>query len=223
MVENDGLRGVRVREVESTYRAGEVEASVQEFWKSQGIYRKVRDLRSRGPPFFFVDGPPYTTGNIHLGTAWNKILKDSIIRYHRLKGRNVIERAGYDMHGLPIEVKVEHKLGFSSKKEIETFGIGAFIEECRRFALENKEVMSDQFRRLGVWLDFDNPYLTVAPAYIEAAWWTLARADERKMLERGHRVVNWCPRCETAIADSEVEYLGKKGPLHLREIPGEGP
>jgi isoleucyl-tRNA synthetase len=189
-----------------------VEESVRKFWRSGNIYRKVRDLRSSGRPFFFVDGPPYTTGNIHLGTAWNKILKDSIIRYHRLKGRHIIERAGYDMHGLPIEVKVENKLGFSSKKDIETFGIGAFIDECRRFALENKEVMSDQFRRLGVWLDFDDPYLTVTPGYIEAAWWTLARAEERKMLERGHRVVNWCPRCETAIADSEVEYWDRKDP-----------
>ncbi len=222
MVENDGSRGVLVRAVESTYHAGEVEESVREFWRGGDIYRKVRDLRSGGKPFFFVDGPPYTTGNIHLGTAWNKILKDAIIRYHRLKGRHVIERAGYDMHGLPIEVKVEHNLGFSSKKEIETFGIGAFIDECRRFALGNMKVMSDQFRRLGVWLDFDDPYLTVAPAYIEAAWWTLARAGERKMLERGHRVVNWCPRCETAIADSEVEYWERKDPSIFVKFPVKG-
>lgn len=222
MVENDGSRGVLVREVESTYHAGEVEESVRGFWRGQGIYRKVRDLRSGGEPFFFVDGPPYTTGNIHLGTAWNKILKDAIIRYHRLRGRDIVERAGYDMHGLPIEVKVEHRLGFSSKKEIETFGIGAFIEECRRFALENKEIMSDQFRRLGVWLDFDDPYLTVTPGYIEAAWWTLARAEERKMLERGHRVVNWCPRCETAIADSEVEYWERKDPSIFVKFPVKG-
>jgi isoleucyl-tRNA synthetase len=222
MGENDGSRGVLVREVESTYRAGEVEAGVQEFWREQGIYRKVVDLRSGGKPFFFVDGPPYTTGNIHLGTALNKILKDAILRYHRLKGRHIIERAGYDMHGLPIEVKVEHRLGFSSKKEIESFGIGAFVEECRRFALGNKDLMSDQFRRLGVWLDFENPYLTITPAYIEAAWWTLARAEERQMLERGHRVVNWCPRCETAIADSEVEYWDRTDPSIFVKFPVKG-
>ncbi|HTY52226.1 MAG TPA: isoleucine--tRNA ligase, partial [Methanomicrobiales archaeon] len=201
-----------MKEVESTYQAGEVEPAVREFWKREGIYRRLREMRTGGKPFFFVDGPPYTTGNIHLGTAWNKILKDAIVRYHRLKGRHVIERAGYDMHGLPIEVKVEHQLGFSSKKEIERFGIGAFIDECRRFALANEKVMSDQFRALGVWLDFDDPYLTVTPGYIEAAWWTLARAGERGMLEKGHRVVNWCPRCETAIADSEVEYWDRKDP-----------
>jgi isoleucyl-tRNA synthetase len=222
MVENDGLRRIPVRAVESTYQAPGVEGGVREFWRGRDIYRKVRDLRRGGRPFFFVDGPPYTTGNIHLGTAWNKILKDAILRYHRLKGRHIIERAGYDMHGLPIEVKVEHRLGFSTKKEIEGFGIGAFVEECRRFALENKNLMSGQFRSLGVWLDFENPYLTIAPGYIEAAWWTLARAEERRMLERGYRVVNWCPRCETAIADSEVEYWDRKDPSIFVKFPVKG-
>ncbi|HUK38702.1 MAG TPA: isoleucine--tRNA ligase [Methanomicrobiales archaeon] len=211
-----------MKEVESTYRAGEVEARVRESWTARDTYRQVREGRSGGKPFFFVDGPPYTTGNIHLGTAWNKILKDAILRYHRLKGRHIIERAGYDMHGLPIEVKVEHRLGFSSKKEIEKFGIGAFIDECRSFALANEKIMSDQFRALGVWLDFDDPYLTVAPGYIEAAWWTLARAEEKGMLERGHRVVNWCPRCETAIADSEVEYWDRKDPSIFVKFPVKG-
>ncbi|HVP25287.1 MAG TPA: isoleucine--tRNA ligase [Methanomicrobiales archaeon] len=211
-----------MREVESTYRAGEVEARIQEAWRTGETYRKVRDHRAGGKPFFFVDGPPYTTGNIHLGTAWNKILKDAILRYHRLKGRHIIERAGYDMHGLPIEVKVEHQLGFSTKKEIEGFGIGAFVEECRSFALRNEKIMSGQFRALGVWLDFDDPYLTVTPGYIEAAWWTLARAEERGMLEKGHRVVNWCPRCETAIADSEVEYWDRKDPSIFVKFPVKG-
>jgi len=221
MVENDGRR-IPVKEVKSTYQASGVEARVQEFWREGKIYRKVRALRAGGKPFFFVDGPPYTTGSIHLGTAWNKILKDAILRYQRLKGRHIIERAGYDMHGLPIEVKVEHQLGFTQKKDIEAYGIGAFIEECRRFALKNKDLMSDQFRALGVWLDFENPYLTVTPAYIEAAWWTLARADEKGMLERGHRVVNWCPRCETAIADSEVEYWDRKDPSIFVKFPVKG-
>ncbi|HMA04546.1 MAG TPA: class I tRNA ligase family protein, partial [Methanomicrobiales archaeon] len=211
-----------MKQVESTYQAGAVEARVREFWTAGDIYHRVRELRAGGKPFFFVDGPPYTTGNIHLGTAWNKILKDAILRYHRLKGRHIVERAGYDMHGLPIEVKVEHNLGFSTKKEIEGYGIGAFVDECRRFALENKDLMSDQFRALGVWLDFENPYMTVTPGYIEAAWWTLARAEEKGMLERGHRVVNWCPRCETAIADSEVEYEDRKDPSIFVKFPVKG-
>ncbi|MDD1653233.1 MAG: class I tRNA ligase family protein, partial [Methanomicrobiales archaeon] len=211
-----------MKEAAGTYDTEKVEEWVRGFWREQEIYRKVRELRSPGTPFFFVDGPPYTTGNIHLGTAWNKILKDSILRYHRLRGRHIIERAGYDMHGLPIEVKVEHNLGFTSKKDIEEYGIGRFIEECRRFAQANMEVMSEQFRSLGVWLDFDHPYLTITEEYIEAAWWTLARAEEEGMLEQGHRVVNWCPRCETAIADSEVEYWDATDPSLFVKFPVRG-
>jgi isoleucyl-tRNA synthetase len=211
-----------VKEAAGTYETGKVEEWVRTFWKDQEIYRKVRALRSGGTPLFFVDGPPYTTGNIHLGTAWNKILKDSILRYHRLKGRHIIERAGYDMHGLPIEVKVEHELGFTSKKDIEEYGIGRFIDECRAFAQKNMVVMSEQFLSLGVWLDFDRPYLTISEDYIEAAWWTLRRAEEEGMLEQGHRVVNWCPRCETAIADSEVEYWDATDPSLFVKFPVRG-
>ena len=195
---------------------------MQEHWRTHDTYQTVRQHRSKGKPFFFVDGPPYTTGHIHLGTAWNKILKDSILRYHRMNGRHVIDRAGYDMHGLPIEVKVEQALGFKSKKDIEKYGIRPFIEKCREFAIENKLLMDDQFAALGVWMDFPGAYQTVKPEYIEAAWWTLARAEDRRMLERGHRVVNWCPRCETAIADAEVEYWDENDPSVFVKFPLTG-
>ncbi|MDD1682739.1 MAG: isoleucine--tRNA ligase, partial [Methanoregula sp.] len=127
---------------------------------------------------------------------------------------------------LPIEVKVEQALGFASKKDIEKFGIQEFIEKCRDFAVTNKKLMDTQFESLGVWLDFAGAYQTVMPEYIEAAWWTLAKAEEKGMLERGHRVVNWCPRCETAIADAEVEYWDESDPsifvkFPLRDKPGE--
>jgi isoleucyl-tRNA synthetase len=211
-----------VKNVTSSYDANEVEDGVQNFWRTRRIYEQTKALRAGDPPFFFVDGPPYTTGYIHLGTAWNKCLKDSILRYHRMHGRHIIERAGYDMHGLPIEVQVEHKLGFVSKKDIEEYGIGKFIEQCRTFALANKDIMSGQFQRLGVWLDFENPYQTLKADYIEAAWWTLKQAEERGMLERGHRVVNWCPRCETAIADSEVDYWDETDPSIYVKFPVAG-
>jgi len=211
-----------VKEVTSSYSAHEIEEWVRDFWKDRNIYRRVREQRSTGRPFFFVDGPPYTTGHIHLGTAWNKILKDAILRYHSMSGRDITERAGYDMHGLPIEVKVEHELGFTSKKDIEDYGIAAFIERCRTFAETHRDVMSEQFRHLGVWLDFDNPYQTIRDSYIEAAWWTLKKAHERGLLERGHRVVNWCPRCETAIADSEVEYWDETDPSIFVKFPVSG-
>jgi len=211
-----------LREVTANFNAQEIERAVQENWRTHDTYKAVRQHRSKGKPFFFVDGPPYTTGHIHLGTAWNKILKDSVLRYHRMNGRHVIDRAGYDMHGLPIEVKVEQALGFVSKKDIEKFGIQPFIEKCREFAIENKKLMDDQFAALGVWMDFPGAYQTVKPEYIEAAWWTLARAEDRGMLERGHRVVNWCPRCETAIADAEVEYWDENDPSVFVKFPLTG-
>ncbi|HOI57727.1 MAG TPA: isoleucine--tRNA ligase [Methanoculleus sp.] len=211
-----------MKEVTSSYNPRDIETRVQDYWKNENIYARVQALRNDGKAFFFVDGPPYTTGHIHLGTAWNKIIKDTILRYHRMRGADVIERAGYDMHGLPIEVKVEHQLGFTSKKDIEEYGIAAFIEQCRTFAVTHMGIMSDQFRKLGVWLDFDNPYQTIDAGYIESAWWAIQRADERGLLERGHRVVNWCPRCETAIADSEVEYWDETDPSIFVKFPVVG-
>ncbi len=211
-----------MKDVAGSYRPAELEDGVRRFWDEEQVYAKVRALHAADPPFFFVDGPPYTTGHIHLGTAWNKIIKDAVLRQVRMRGRHVIDRAGYDMHGLPIEVQVEKQLGFVSKQEIEDYGIGRFIEECRTFAAQNRELMSDQFRALGVWLDFDNPYQTVTPDYIEAAWWALRQADEKGMLDLGHRVVNWCPRCETAIADAEVEYWDERDPSVFVKFPLAG-
>jgi len=211
-----------VKEVTANFNAQSIEREMRDHWSIHDTYKTVKQHRITGKPFFFVDGPPYTTGTIHLGTAWNKILKDSILRYHRMNGRNVIDRAGYDMHGLPIEVKVEQELGFESKKDIEKFGIQRFIEKCREFANKNKLLMDDQFISLGVWLDFPGAYKTVMPEYIEAAWWTLARAEDKGMLERGHRVVNWCPRCETAIADAEVEYADENDPSVFVKFPLKG-
>ena len=127
-----------MKEITESYVPAVVESDVRDYWKDNNTYRKTRKLHESGQPWLFVDGPPYTTGYIHLGTAWNKILKDSIIRYHSMTGQHIIERAGYDMHGLPIEVKVEEKLGFKNKMDIEKYGVAKFIEECREFALTHR-------------------------------------------------------------------------------------
>jgi len=211
-----------VKEAASSYSAQDVEAEVRQYWDGEDVYRQVKALREGGKRFFFVDGPPYTTGHIHLGTAWNKIIKDAVLRRERMRGFDVVDRAGYDMHGLPIEVRVEHELGFTSKKDIEDYGIAEFVERCKTFALDHKDIMSEQFRQLGVWLDFDDPYQTVSEEFIESAWWVLQRAEEKGLLERGHRVVNWCPRCETAIADSEVEYWDEADPSIFVKFPISG-
>lgn len=195
-----------ITEVPGQYNAHEIEDQVRVLWETQGTYRHVRQMRVGGKKFFFVDGPPYTTGRIHLGTAWNKVIKDAVLRYRSMGGFDIKDRAGWDMHGLPIEVKVEEALGFKSKRDIEAYGVDRFIQKCKEFALSQKDDMTSQFQALGAWLDWEDPYMTIKNEYIEAAWWTLKRAHQNNLLERGLRVVNWCPRCQTAIADSEVEY-----------------
>ena len=195
-----------ISEVAGQYSAQELENQIRSLWERDDTYHKVRQLRVGGKKFFFVDGPPYTTGRIHLGTVWNKVIKDSILRYKSMNCFAVKDRAGWDMHGLPIEVKVEESFGFRSKKDIEAYGVDRFIERCKEFALRQKDDMTAQFKILGAWLDWDDPYMTLKNEYLEAAWWTLKKAHEHNLLERGLRVVNWCPRCQTAIADSEVEY-----------------
>ncbi len=195
-----------ISEVAGQYNAGDLENQIRLLWEREETYRKVRQLRVGGKKFFFVDGPPYTTGRIHLGTAWNKVIKDSVLRYKSMNCFEVKDRAGWDMHGLPIEVKVEESFGFRNKKDIEAYGVDKFIQRCKEFALRQKDDMTAQFKILGAWLDWEDPYMTLKNEYLEAAWWTLKKAHENNLLERGLRVVNWCPRCQTAIADSEVEY-----------------
>lgn len=198
-----------IQEEKEQYNGKQLEAEISEFWLSTDAYKKTRALRRGNKRFFFVDGPPYTTGRIHLGTAWNKIIKDSVLRYRSMNGYDLMDRPGWDMHGLPIEVKVESILGFKTKKDIEDFGVARFTEECKSFAIKNMYEMTAQFQRLGVWMDWEDPYMTLKNEYIEAAWWTIQQAYRKKLLERGLRNVNWCPRCETAIADSEVEYADR--------------
>ena len=211
-----------LQEIPEKYETKKVEEQVNRFWRETDAYRKTREGRKNGKKFFFVDGPPYTTGHIHMGTAWNKVIKDSILRYRSMNGDAVTDTPGWDMHGLPIEVKVEEKLGFQNKKDIETFGVGNFIQECKSFAIEKKGDMTDQFKALGVWMDWDKPYMTLKDEYIEAAWWIIQKAYEKELLEEGKRVVNWCPRCETAIADSEVEYMDRNDDSVYVKFPIKG-
>ena len=218
-----------VHQANKQYDPVELEKRIQEYWETNRIYQKVKESREQGENYYFVDGPPYTTGNIHLGTAWNKTLKDSQLRYLRSMGYNVRDQAGFDMHGLPIEVKVEQKLGIENKKSIEDLGIDRFVNQCRDFALQFQEQMKDQFKALGVWLDWDNPYLTIMNYYIEGAWWTLKRAHEKDLLYTAERVLSWCPRCETALAEAEVEYWDEtdpsiyvKFPIIRNDIPQDG-
>ncbi len=210
-----------VRQSRKDYVAPEIEASVQEHWDSNDIYRKVKDHFSSGEDLYFIDGPPYTSGAIHMGTAWNKALKDLEIRFHRMNGRNVRDQAGYDMHGLPIEVKVEKELGIKNKKDIETMGIDMFVDKCLEFALRFRDRMTEQFKAMGVWLDWDDPYMTITNDYIQSAWWTLKTAAEKDLLTQSERVISWCPQCGTALAEAEIEYWDEEDESIFVKFPLE--
>jgi len=190
----------------SLYRPHEVEKQVSEKWKRDMVYEKVKKNAARGKPFYFIDGPPYASASIHIGTAWNKIIKDCYIRFWRMQGFNVWDQPGYDTHGTPIEVNVEKTLGFSSKKDIEKYGVGRFIQKCREFATKNIDTMNRQFADLGVWMDWKNPYLTLDNHYIEGAWYTFKKAFEKGFLYKGSYPVHVCTRCETVVAYNEVEH-----------------
>jgi isoleucyl-tRNA synthetase len=192
---------------------------VFEYWDETDAYEKAKAHRADGEDYFFVDGPPYTSGAAHMGTTWNKTLKDAYIRYLRQRGYDVIDRPGYDMHGLPIETKVEERLDFENKKDIEAFGMENFIEECKAFAEDQLEGLQDDFKSFGVWMDWENPYKTVSPEYMEAAWWGFQKAHERGLVTQGKRSITQCPRCETAIAKNEVEYHTAEAPSIYVKFP----
>lgn len=182
------------------------EEKILNFWEENKIYYKQKEKLKNKKIFYFLDGPPYATGYIHMGTALNKILKDFFIRIYKMYGFNVWDQAGYDTHGLPIEYQVEKQLNFKSKKDIENFGIENFIKECKNFATKFIGVMNSQFKNLGVWMNFDNPYLTLTNEYIEGAWYTFKEAYKKGYLFKGFYPVHICPRCETVLAYNEIEY-----------------
>jgi isoleucyl-tRNA synthetase len=213
------LRRERFADVADQYDPGEVEQRAFDYWDAVDAYERTVEHRSDGEDFFFVDGPPYTSGAAHMGTTWNKTLKDAYIRYKRMRGYNVTDRPGYDMHGLPIETKVEEQLGFENKKDIEEYGVENFIEACKEFANDQLEGLQEDFKSLGVWMDWDDPYKTVSPEYMEAAWWGFQQAHERGLVEQGQRSITQCPRCETAIAKNEVEYHQVEDPSIYVKFP----
>jgi isoleucyl-tRNA synthetase len=196
-----------VTELPKQFDLPSLEEEVLLFWKKNKVYEAVTEQLRDRPVFKFLDGPPYTTGAIHLGTAWNKILKDMVLRFRRMQGFRVVDTPGFDMHGLPIEVRVEKALGIKSKLDIESkIGVDKFIKQCQDFALSNLDQMTEQFKRTGVWMDWNRPYRTIDNPYIEGTWYLMKRASERGFLYRGLRSIDCCVRCETALAKREHEY-----------------
>ena len=201
-----------IDEVEQGYNK-DLEKKIQSFWQENDIYNKTSKQRENRPKYSFLDGPPYCSGRIHLGTAWNKTIKDSFLRYKSMNGYSLRRQAGWDTHGLPIEHKVEELLDIKSKQEIEEkYGIDNFVEKCKEFAIKNKEDMTQQFKQMGVWMDWQDPYVTYDNGYMDSCWWTLKQADKRDLLTQDKRVITWCPHCQTALANAEIEYGDKQDP-----------
>jgi isoleucyl-tRNA synthetase len=200
-----------------------VEPAILDFWKDGKIYDKAVKKNAGKKRFYYLDGPPYTTGRSHIGHAWGKALRDSILRYKRMQGFDVWDQPGFDMHGLPIEVSVEKELGIKDKKEImNKFGLANFVQACQKYALDQLWPMVEDFKRLGVWLNWPNPYMTIKNEYVEGAWWALAKANERKLLYLGKKSMTWCPRCATALAKHELEYENRSEDSIFVKLQVEG-
>jgi isoleucyl-tRNA synthetase len=187
------------------------EKDVFDFWKSHKIYEKsVKKNKGAGKKFYMMDGPPYATGSIHIGTALNKILKDIAMRVKRMQGCEVFDRAGYDTHGVPIEIQIEKEIGSKGKQDIEKYGVDKFVAKCRTFATRYIDAMNDEFANLGVWMDFKNPYLTLSDEWIEASWAAFKEAEKKGLLYLGKYPIHVCTRCGTAVAYNEIEYGKQK-------------
>ncbi len=211
--------------VKGHYNPHIVEEAVKKTWDDKRIYELVKEANKRAEKeFLFIDGPPYPSGDIpHIGTAWNKSLKDAVLRFKRMQGYRVYDKPGYDCHGLPIEVKVEQRLGIRNKREIEErIGVEEFIARCKELVRHNISSMTRWFKELGVFMDWDNPYLTMRDEYIEAGWWLLKKADEMGLLDKELRVVYWCPRCSTTLAEYEIEYQDIVDPSIYVKFPVKG-
>jgi isoleucyl-tRNA synthetase len=200
----------------------EKELEIQKFWDDNDIQTKARKVMEGKKKWYFLDGPPYATGYIHIGTAWNKILKDTYIRYKRMKGFDVWDQPGYDTHGLPIENKIEKKLGLKSKQDIERLGVEKFNQECKKFVTGFIDIMNDQFKNLGVWMNWDDPYITFKNEYIEGAWHTFKIGFEKGLLYKDRYSVHVCPHCETAVAYNEIEYTKLTDPSVYVKFPVKG-
>ena len=182
------------------------EPKMLEFWEKNKIYEKQVKKGEKGKPFYYLDGPPYTSGKMHVGQAWGKAMRDSVMRYKRMQGFDVFDRAGFDVHGLPTALKVQKELGLKDKEDIEKYGVDKFIEKCKEFADDKMQGMIVDFKRMAAWLDWSNPYKASDNSYIESIWFALQKAHEKGLLYEGEKVMQWCADCGTALAKHELEY-----------------
>ncbi|WP_042147237.1 isoleucine--tRNA ligase [Paucisalibacillus sp. EB02] len=191
-------------------RVGSIESAVQRenrvkaIWKEESTLRKSIENREGNETFVFYEGPPTANGLPHAGHVLGRVIKDFIGRYKTMQGYQVIRKAGWDTHGLPVELGVEKKIGISGKKDIEAFGVEKFIEECKKSVFDYEREWRNFTEAIGYWVDMDDPYITLENNYIESVWYILSTIHEKGLLTKGHRVTPYCPNCQTSLSSHEV-------------------
>ena len=180
------------------------EKQVEKFWKENHIFEKSMEDRKDDPTYMFYDGPPTANGKPHIGHVLTRVIKDMIPRYRTMKGYMVPRKAGWDTHGLPVELEVEKKLGLDGKEQIEEYGMEPFIQQCKESVWKYKGMWEDFSSTVGFWADMENPYVTYHDDYIESEWWALKEIWNKKLLYKGFKIVPYCPRCGTPLSAQEV-------------------
>ncbi|MBR6380418.1 MAG: isoleucine--tRNA ligase, partial [Lachnospiraceae bacterium] len=180
------------------------EKEVEQFWEKADIFRRSIEQRKNGPTYTFYDGPPTANGKPHIGHVETRTIKDMIPRYRTMKGYMVPRKAGWDTHGLPVELEVEKLLGIDGKEQIEAYGLDPFIRKCKESVWKYKGMWEDFSKIVGFWADMDDPYVTYEDNYIESEWWALKTIWEKGLLYKGFKIVPYCPRCGTPLSSHEV-------------------
>src|SRR5256712_7981747 len=187
-----------------TQSIDELEKHLLATWKLERLFTRVSEATRYGPPFIFYECPPAANGRPGIRPVCSRTLKDLICRFHTMLGQGVTRIAGWDTHGLPVEIEIEKALNISGKREIGAYGIERFNKLCRESVFKYKADWESLSDRIGYWLDYEHPYVTYTNNYIETVWWLLKRLYEKALLYRGHKVLPYCPRCGTALSSHEV-------------------
>lgn len=192
------------KKVSSSLNFVAMEEEILKFWKENDVFKKSEEARKNGEYYTLYDGPPTANGKPHIGHVITRVVKDIIPRYKTMKGYRVLRKAGWDTHGLPVELEVEKHLGISGKPQIEKYGVEDFIKQCKNSVFTYANEWKEMSERVGYWIDMDNPYVTYHNEYIESVWWALKKIWDKGLLYKGHKVVPYCPRCGTALSSHEV-------------------
>ena len=192
------------KKVETTLNFLEREKEIIEFWNANGVFEQSITKNEGNDEFCFYDGPPTANGKPHIGHVLTRVMKDIIPRYQTMKGKHVLRKAGWDTHGLPVELEIEKKLGLDGKQDIEKYGLEPFIKQCKDSVFKYTTEWKTMSDRLGYWCDMDNPYVTYHDDYIESEWWALKEIWKKGLLYKGYKIVPYCPRCGTPLSSHEV-------------------